>query len=64
MRTAEDRIGRAILIALFIAVLCIAALVTHIVVSIKTSLWVLLLAGTLCFPVGIIHGLGVWMGVF
>ena len=43
---------------------CLAALVTHIIICIKASLWFLLIAGALFFPVGIIHGFGVWFGVF
>lgn len=38
--------------------------ITHIVISIQTSLWILLLAGALFFPIGIIHGLGYWLGYF
>lgn len=42
----------------------IAAWITHIVVCIKTASWMLLLTGALVFPVGIIHGIGVWLGAF
>lgn len=42
----------------------IAAWVTHVIVCIKASAWILLLFGCVVFPVGIIHGLGVWIGVF
>lgn len=42
----------------------IAAMITHIVVCIKTAAWILLLFGLFFFPVGIIHGIGIWFGVF
>lgn len=43
---------------------CIAAWVTHVVVCIKASSWVLLAFGCIVAPVGVVHGIGVWMGVF
>ncbi|MDO3431148.1 hypothetical protein QWJ46_00475 [Rhizobium sp. CBN3] len=42
----------------------IAAWITHVIVCIKTSAWVLLAFGCIVAPVGVIHGLGVWLGVF
>lgn len=42
----------------------IVAWLTHIVVCIKASLWVLLLAGAVFFPLGIIHGIGSWFGAW
>lgn len=41
-----------------------AAWLTHVVVSIQSASWLLLLAGAIVFPVGCIHGTGVWFGVF
>ena len=40
------------------------AWLTHVVVSIKSASWFLLLAGAIVFPVGCIHGTGVWFGIF
>lgn len=42
----------------------IAAWLTHIIVSIQTASWVLLLAGAILFPIGIVHGIGIWFGAF
>lgn len=42
----------------------IAAWITHVIVCIKASAWILLLFGCLVAPVGVIHGFGVWIGVF
>lgn len=41
-----------------------AALITHVVSCIQHEQWLLLIAGTLAFPVGIIHGTGLWFGLF
>lgn len=40
----------------------IAAWITHIVVCLKTASWGFLIAGALCFPIGWIHGTGIWFG--
>ena len=38
--------------------------ITHIVVCIKAASWGLLVAGAILFPIGWIHGTGVWLGVW
>lgn len=35
---------------------------THIFVCLKSGLWGFLIAGALFFPIGIIHGWGIWFG--
>lgn len=42
----------------------LAAWVTHVIVCIKASAWILLLFGCLVAPVGVVHGFGIWLGVF
>ena len=37
---------------------------THVIVCIKTSKWIFLLAGAIFFPVGCVHGTGIWLGIF
>lgn len=37
---------------------------THVIVCIKMSAWLFLLAGAIFFPIGIIHGTGIWLGFF
>jgi hypothetical protein len=54
----------AALISLALAFAVIAAWITHVIVCIKASAWVLLLFGVIVAPVGVIHGFGVWLGVF
>jgi len=41
-----------------------AAWLTHIVTCLNDGLWGFLIAGALFFPIGIIHGIGIWMGVW
>ena len=41
-----------------------AAWFTHVVVSIQSAQWMLLLIGALFFPVGCVHGTGTWFGAF
>jgi hypothetical protein len=42
----------------------LAAWVTHVIVCIKASAWILLVFGCIVAPIGIIHGWGVWFGLF
>ena len=42
----------------------VAAWFTHVVVSIQTAKWLLLLVGAVFFPVGCVHGTGIWFGWF
>ena len=45
-------------------VTAIAAWITHIVVCIQTQQWILLLAGAIAAPIGIVHGIGQWFGIW
>lgn len=54
----------AAFLTLATALACIAAWITHVVVCIKTASWILLLFGCVVAPVGVIHGVGIWLGVF
>ena len=47
---------------MFLSVM-ITAWFTHVVACLMASKYVLLLAGAVIFPVGIIHGVGLWFGV-
>jgi predicted membrane channel-forming protein YqfA (hemolysin III family) len=37
---------------------------THVVTCLKTASWGVLLAGAIFFPVGCVHGTGIWFGIF
>lgn len=47
-----------------IAAWIVLAWLTHVIVSIQTSKWLLLIAGAIVFPVGCVHGTGIWFGIF
>ncbi len=52
---------------LFAAIALLAtffAWLTHIIVCLKTAAWGFLIAGALFFPIGIIHGFGIWFGAW
>lgn len=49
---------------IFIVLAPIVAWLTHVVVCIKTASWGFLIAGAIFFPIGIIHGFGIWLGLF
>jgi len=42
---------------------CIGAWFTHIIHCLVHAKYLLLLAGGLMFPVGVVHGVGIWFGV-
>lgn len=49
-----------IIISFYIAML--AAWVTHVIHCLIAAKYLLLIAGAFVFPVGIIHGVGLWFG--
>lgn len=62
--TAEDSMGHALLIGIAFVLTSLAAWITHVIVCIHQAAWVLLAFGCIVAPVGVIHGIGVWLGVF
>ena len=52
------------LASVIFGLLVVAGWLTHIIVTIQTAKWILLLAGAILFPIGIIHGWGIWFGIF
>lgn len=49
---------------LTLGIIAFAAWVTHIVYCFQVHEYVLLLVGTVVFPVGVIHGVGLWFGAW
>jgi len=41
-----------------------AAWLTHVVTCLSAAKWGFLIAGTIFFPVGCVHGTGIWFGWF
>jgi hypothetical protein len=50
------------LLFLLVAVFCYSAWLTSIVFCAVGGLWPLLIASATFFPIGIVHGIGVWFG--
>lgn len=48
--------------ALVLAIASVAGWITHVVHCIKTQEWLLLIAGAIAAPLGVIHGWGLWFG--
>lgn len=53
----------AILIPLFMVVATLGAWLTHIIVCILENTWGFLIAGAIMFPIAIIHGWMIWLGL-
>lgn len=47
-----------------IPIIFFAAWLTHVVLCIKTASWLFLIAGAICFPIAIVHGIGFWFGAW
>ena len=48
----------------FIIFVCSAAWFTHVITCLADDRWGFLIAGAIMFPIGIIHGIGIWFGAF
>ena len=40
------------------------AWLTHVIVCLKVGAWGFLIAGAIVFPIGVIHGIGIWFGAW
>lgn len=45
-------------------IVAFAAWLTHVITCISEAAWALLIAGAIFFPVGVVNGIGIWMGVW
>lgn len=45
------------------AVIIILAWITHVVKCLITAKYTLLFVGSFIFPIGVIHGVGIWVGM-
>ncbi len=64
MGMIEKLAGLSFITGFLLTITCIAGWVTHVIVCIQTASWFLLIAGALAFPIGIVHGIGIWFGAF
>ena len=53
-----------ILFGLGLIVWPVAAWFTHVIVCLQAESWGLLIGGAIFFPIGIVHGTGLWFGFF
>lgn len=49
---------------LIIIIISTAAWFTHVITCLADDRWGFLIAGAIMFPIGIIHGIGIWFGGF
>ena len=54
----------ALLAVLSIPLTLLAGWLTHVVHTIQAEQWLLLIAGAILFPIAIVHGIGIWFGLF
>lgn len=61
MKTHEKGNSTAgVLVGLVIGAWILSAWITHLVVCFQTEKWGFLVAGAVFFPIGIVHGTGIW----
>lgn len=56
--------GEAEILVIAVVGWVIASWITHVVVCLNAAKWGFLIAGAIMFPVAVIHGTGIWFGVF
>jgi len=64
MRSRNKMKGEGEIIGIGVVLVCIGAWLTHVFTCISDDRWGMLIAGGLIFPVGIIHGVGIWFGIW
>ena len=68
MRTQLERLKNAGLSAIVIMItlvfVCVAAWLTHVIECLAHGEWGFLIAGALAFPIAIVHGIGIWFGLW
>ena len=52
------------LLSFLLGISFIAAWLTHVVTCLSDDRWGFLIAGAIMFPIGIIHGIGIWFGAW
>ena len=53
-----------LMLAVVFLVLTVGAWIQHVITCILEQTWILLIIGIIVPPIGWIHGIGVWFGVF
>ena len=52
------------LFGVIIGVVSFAAWLTHLFVCFSDDRWGFLIAGAIAFPIAIVHGVGIWLGIW
>lgn len=47
-----------------LGITALAAWLTHVIFCLSDGAWGYLIAGAVFFPIGIVHGIGLWFGFF
>jgi hypothetical protein len=55
--------GYLVLTWLSLSIISVAAWITHVVFCIEHDRWGFLIAGAIMFPIGIVHGILIWLGL-
>jgi hypothetical protein len=66
MSEDNNSCGGCVLVLFFYVCMgaCFAAWLTHLYVCFHHNRWGFLVAGALFFPIAIVHGIGIWFGVW
>lgn len=64
MRIKSSNIGSAFLFYSVFLLLPLSAWLTHVFTCLHDERWGFLIAGAIMFPIAIVHGFGIWLGVF
>lgn len=56
--------GKFIVLWITVTVISVAAWFTHVVTCIQDEAWAFLIGGAIFIPVGVVHGIGIWFGLF
>ena len=62
--SSSRALGTVVLVALVSSLIASAAWVTHVVACIRAAEWGFLIAGAIAFPIGVVHGIGIWFGIW
>jgi hypothetical protein len=52
------------IVGVLIGIAALSAWFTHVYVCFSDNRWGFLIAGALFFPVAIVHGIGLWLGIW
>jgi len=58
----DDFLSTVFVLGIFLV--CAAAWLTHVVTCLSDGTWGFLIAGAFFFPIAIVHGFGIWLGVW